>query len=99
MIDAQEPAPCPPKVRTPLQPAAEGAQLRVARVTWPSGEEAARYADVRTALFAPRFSREGLPRPDAARTAAGDSQGAFAAAPELRAEGLLTAPLPRLPVA
>lgn len=98
MTDAQEPVPYPLKARTPLQPAAERARLRVARVTLPGGDEAAlltRYADARTALSAPRFSRDGLSSPDAA----GDSEGVCAAAAELRAhEGPLTAPLPRLPV-
>ncbi|WP_206037749.1 cytochrome P450 [Rhodococcus sp. HNM0569] len=48
-------------------------------MTLPSGDGAAllsRYDDVRTALSDPRFSREALTRPDAARVTAGDA-GAF----------------------
>ncbi|MFJ6748498.1 cytochrome P450 [Streptomyces sp. NPDC091266] len=67
-----------------LEPPEQWAQLRqqcpVARVTLPSGDEAAlltRYADVKKALSDPRLSREGLASPDAARVAAGDSEGIF----------------------
>ncbi|WP_436735740.1 cytochrome P450 [Streptomyces sp. BBFR102] len=68
-----------------LEPPAEWADLRercpVARITLPSGDEAAlltRYDDVKKALSDPRLSREGLASPDAARVAAGDTAGIFA---------------------
>ena len=74
----------PLKAPSALQPSEEWEELRrkcpVARVHLPSGDEAAlltRYDDVRTALSDPRFSREGLTRPDAARVSAGDSEGVF----------------------
>jgi len=79
-----EPRPYPLKAPSALRPSEEWAGLRekcpVARVSLPSGDEAAlltRYEDVRTALSDPRFSREGLTRPDAARVSAGDSDGVF----------------------
>nr|WP_202540640.1 cytochrome P450 [Streptomyces sp. SID4937] len=67
-----------------LAPPAEWQELRstcpVARVTFPSGDEAAlltRYEDVRAALSDPRLSREGLASPDAARVSAGEAEGIF----------------------
>lgn len=79
-----QPRPYPLTAPSALQPSEEWAELRqkcpVARVHLPSGDEAAlltRYDDVRTALSDPRFSREGLTRPDAARVSAGDSEGVF----------------------
>ncbi|MFH8569327.1 cytochrome P450 [Streptomyces sp. NPDC017993] len=79
-----------------LEPPSQWADLRqkcpVARVTLPSGDEAAlltRYEDVKRALSDPRLSREGLASPDAARVAAGDSEGIFSSpmAKALNAEG------------
>ncbi|MFB6439806.1 cytochrome P450 [Streptomyces sp. NPDC056411] len=79
-----------------LEPPEQWAELRqkcpVARVTLPSGDEAAlltRYEDVKTALSDPRLSREGLALPDAARVAAGDSESIFSSpmAKALNAEG------------
>ncbi len=79
-----------------LEPPPQWADLRqkcpVARVTLPSGDEAAlltRYEDVKRALSDPRLSREGLASPDAARVAAGDSEGIFSSpmAKALNAEG------------
>ncbi|MGW9172010.1 cytochrome P450 [Streptomyces decoyicus] len=79
-----------------LEPPEQWAELRrtcpVARVTLPSGDEAAlltRYRDVKAALADPRLSREGLASPDAARVAAGDSEGIFSSpmAKALNAEG------------
>lgn len=79
-----EPLPYPLKAPAALRPPGEWERLRqkcpVAPVTLPSGDGASlltRYDDVRTALSDPRFSREGLTRPDAARVAAGDSEGVF----------------------
>lgn len=79
-----EPLPYPLKAPSALQPSETWEELRqkcpVARVNLPSGDEASlltRYDDVRTALSDPRFSREGLTRPDAARVAAGDTEGVF----------------------
>lgn len=69
-----EPLPYPLKAPSALEPSGKWAELRgecpMARIALPSGDEAAlitRYEDVRTALTDPRFSREGLTRPDAAR--------------------------------
>ncbi|MFJ1747672.1 cytochrome P450 [Streptomyces sp. NPDC088116] len=79
-----------------LEPPPQWAELRqrcpVARVTLPSGDEAAlltRYEDVRTALSDPRLSREGLALPDAARVSAGDAADIFNSpmAQALNAEG------------
>lgn len=79
-----------------LEPPQQWAELRqkcpVARVTLPSGDEAAlltRYEDVKTALSDPRLSREGLASPDAARVSAGDSADIFNSpmAKALNAEG------------
>lgn len=68
---------------TALGPPAEWARLRqecpVARVTLPSGDEASlltRYADVRSVLADPRFTRK-LTADDAARVAANESGGVF----------------------
>lgn len=79
-----EPLPYPLKAPSALEPSGTWARLRtecpVARVTLPSSDEASlltRYEDVRTALSDPRFSREGLTRPDAARVSAGDAEGVF----------------------
>lgn len=79
-----EPLPYPLDPPSALQPPETWEELRrtcpVARVSLPSGDEASlltRYEDVRTALSDPRFSREGLTRPDAARVAAGGSDGIF----------------------
>ncbi|WP_030900678.1 cytochrome P450 [Streptomyces sp. NRRL F-5126] len=76
--------PYPFRAPSPLEPATEWSELRqkcpVARVSLPSGDAAvlvSRYEDVRKALSDPRFSREGLTRPDAARVSAGDSEGVF----------------------
>lgn len=84
MTDGRAPLPYPLQGSSALQPPAEWPELRekcpVARVTLPSGDEAAlltRYEDVRMALSDPRFSREGLARPDAARAAAGGSEDVF----------------------
>ncbi|WP_069815482.1 cytochrome P450 [Streptomyces sp. TP-A0874] len=82
--DTTQALPYPLKAPSALAPPEPWETLRqscpVARVTLPSGDEAAlltRYADVRTALSDPRFSREGLARPDAARVSAGGSEGIF----------------------
>ncbi|MEU7324392.1 cytochrome P450 [Streptomyces griseoviridis] len=84
MPDERTPLPYPLQGASALRPPAEWPELRekcpVARVTLPSGDEAAlltRYEDVRMALSDPRFSREGLARPDAARAAAGGSEDVF----------------------
>ncbi|GAA2635390.1 cytochrome P450 [Streptomyces axinellae] len=98
MTDVQgvEPVSYPIVAPAPLEPPREWAELRqkcpVARVTLPSGDEAAlltRYEDVKLALSDPRLSREGLASPDAARVAAGDSEGIFSSpmARTLNAEG------------
>ncbi|GAB2803949.1 cytochrome P450 [Streptomyces daliensis] len=83
-VQGTEPLSYPIASPAPLEPPPEWAELRqtcpVARVTLPSGDEAAlltRYEDVKTALSDPRLSREGLASPDAARVAAGDSEGIF----------------------
>ncbi|MFG2222298.1 cytochrome P450 [Streptomyces sp. NPDC048644] len=79
-----------------LEPPQQWADLRrtcpVAPVTLPSGDRAVlltRYEDVKTALSDPRLSREGLALPDAARVAAGESDGIFSSpmAKALNAEG------------
>ncbi|MFI7102258.1 cytochrome P450 [Streptomyces sp. NPDC050161] len=79
-----------------LEPPRQWADLRrscpVAPVTLPSGDRAVlltRYEDVKTALSDPRLSREGLALPDAARVAAGASEGIFSSpmAKALNAEG------------
>ncbi|MCB5908924.1 cytochrome P450 [Streptomyces pinistramenti] len=79
-----------------LEPPRQWADLRrtcpVAPVTLPSGDQAVlltRYEDVRAALSDPRLSREGVALPDAARVAAGDSEGIFSSpmAKALNAEG------------
>lgn len=86
MTDVQDTKPFSHPITAPavLEPPQEWAELRrecpVARVTLPSGDEATlltRYADVKTALSDPRLSREGLASADAARVAAGDSEGIF----------------------
>ncbi|WP_329459108.1 cytochrome P450 [Streptomyces sp. NBC_01497] len=82
--DATKALPYPLKAPSALAPPEDWESLRrecpVAPVTLPSGDGATlltRYEDVRTALSDPRFSREGLTRPDAARVAAGGSEGIF----------------------
>ncbi|MFF2328125.1 MULTISPECIES: cytochrome P450 [unclassified Streptomyces] len=86
MNDTARPQALPYPLSAPsaLTPPDRWAELRqqcpVAPVTLPSGDEAlllTRYADVRTALSDPRFSREGLAGSDAARVTAGDSEGIF----------------------
>lgn len=79
-----EPLAYPLKAPSVLEPSQTWTRLRtecpVARVALPSKDEASlltRYEDVRTALADPRFSREGLTRPDAARVSAGDAEGVF----------------------
>lgn len=79
-----EPLSYPLTAPAPLEPPREWAELRqkcpVARVTLPSGDQAAlltRYADVKSALSDPRLSREGLTLPDAARISAGDTEDIF----------------------
>ncbi|MGI5471829.1 cytochrome P450 [Streptomyces sp. CA-132043] len=79
-----ESLPYPLRAPSALEPSERWAELRekcpVASVTLPSGDRAAlltRYEDVRAALSDPRFSREGLARPDAARVSAGDADGVF----------------------
>ncbi|WP_326691682.1 MULTISPECIES: cytochrome P450 [unclassified Streptomyces] len=95
-VRGTEPVSYPIAAPVPLEPPREWAELRekcpVARVTLPSGDEAAlltRYEDVKLALSDPRLSREGLASPDAARVAAGDSEGIFSSpmARTLNAEG------------
>ncbi|MFE2373305.1 cytochrome P450 [Streptomyces sp. NPDC059398] len=83
-MDTTEALPYPLKPPSALTPPEHWQELRqacpVARVTLPSGDAAAlltRYEDVRLALSDPRFSREGLTRPDAARVAADGSDGIF----------------------
>ncbi|MET7640787.1 cytochrome P450 [Streptomyces sp. NPDC005438] len=92
----ERPLPYPLRAPTVLQPPEPWAPLRercpVARVTLPSGDEAAlltRYDDVRAALSDPRLTREGMARPDAARVSAGDSEGVFSSpmARTLNAQG------------
>ncbi|WP_407555052.1 cytochrome P450 [Streptomyces sp. Pv4-95] len=98
MTDVQDTEPLSYPIVAPaaLEPPPQWADLRqkcpVARVTLPSGDEAAlltRYEDVKRALSDPRLSREGLASPDAARVAAGDSEGIFSSpmAKALNAEG------------
>jgi cytochrome P450 len=90
-----ETLPYPIKPPATLEPPTEWAELRqkcpVARVTLPSGDEAAlltRYEDVKMALSDPRLSREGLARPDAARiTASEDSIFSGGMATALNSEG------------
>lgn len=95
-VRGTEPVSYPIAAPVLLEPPREWAELRekcpVARVTLPSGDEAAlltRYEDVKLALSDPRLSREGLASPDAARVAAGDSEGIFSSpmARTLNAEG------------
>ncbi|SCE33743.1 Cytochrome P450 [Streptomyces sp. SolWspMP-5a-2] len=84
MTDRSVPLSYPLEGAGALEPPPEWPELRetcpVARVTLPSGDEAAlltRYEDVRMALSDPRFSREGLAGPDAARAAADGAQDVF----------------------
>ncbi|MCA1217133.1 cytochrome P450 [Streptomyces sp. 8L] len=98
MSDMRETEPMNYPISSPavLEPPAEWAELRqkcpVAGVTFPSGDAAVlltRYEDVRLVLSDPRFTREGLARPDAARIAAGDAEDIFNSpmARTLNAEG------------
>lgn len=86
MAEAREVEPLSYPLTAPsaLEPARRWAELRetcpVAQVRLPSGDTArllTRYDDVRTALCDPRFSREGLARPDAASVSAADAESVF----------------------